>query len=104
MGMALFACSEGEKKQHHEEDHADGVSGETKKSKIHYEEEVHFANITKLTDGGDNAEAYWSFDSKQLVFQVRNDAWGFECDQILRFDPFNDIILEERPTLISTGL
>jgi hypothetical protein len=37
-----------------------------------YPEEMHFKNITQLTFGGDNAEAYWSFDSKYLVFQHYN--------------------------------
>lgn len=45
--------------------------------------EVHLRNIKQLTFGGNNAEAYWSFDSKQLVFQ---SDWGEintqGCDQI----------------------
>ncbi len=28
-----------------------------------------------LTFGGDNAEAYYSFDSKMLVFQATNPDW-----------------------------
>ena len=31
---------------------------------VHYPEEKHFKNIQQLTFGGDNAEAYWSYDSK----------------------------------------
>jgi hypothetical protein len=31
--------------------------------------ETHFANVQQLTFGGDNAEAYFSFDGKWLVFQ-----------------------------------
>ena len=31
--------------------------------------EKHLKNVQQLTFGGDNAEAYWSFDSKKLVFQ-----------------------------------
>ena len=31
--------------------------------------EKHFKSIRQVTFGGDNAEAYWSFDDKQLVFQ-----------------------------------
>ena len=39
-----------------------------------YEKEVHLNNVRQLTYGGDNAEAYWSFDGKQLVFRASNPA------------------------------
>src|SRR5690242_10524504 len=42
--------------------------------------EKHLANIKQLTFGGENAEAYFSFDSKQLIFQSKRDGRG--CDQI----------------------
>lgn len=44
------------------------------------EGEKYLKNIKQLTDGGENAEAYWSFDGKQLVFQSKRDGRG--CDQI----------------------
>jgi TolB protein len=44
--------------------------------------ETHFANVQQLTFGGDNAEAYSSFDSKSIVFQRTNIKEGIECDQI----------------------
>ncbi|MBL7807690.1 MAG: PD40 domain-containing protein, partial [Saprospiraceae bacterium] len=44
--------------------------------------EKHLKNVRQLTFGGDNAEAYWSPDSKWLTFQSNNKAWGLECDQI----------------------
>ncbi|HUM45555.1 MAG TPA: hypothetical protein PLD84_01415 [Chitinophagales bacterium] len=43
--------------------------------------EKHLKNVQQLTFGGDNAEAYWSFDSKKLVFQ-RTDHQQVMCDQI----------------------
>ena len=49
---------------------------------LKYEEETHFKNIQQLTFGGDNAEAYWSYDSKWLVFQRTNVKDGTPCDQI----------------------
>ncbi|HVT85230.1 MAG TPA: hypothetical protein VHD35_08490 [Chitinophagaceae bacterium] len=49
---------------------------------ILYPEEKHFKNIQQLTFGGDNAEAYWSFDGKYIVFQHKNEAEGVNCDQI----------------------
>ena len=47
-----------------------------------YPEETHFKNIKQLTFGGDNAEAYWSYDSKMLVFQRTSAKDGTPCDQI----------------------
>ncbi len=49
---------------------------------LRYPEESHFKNIQQLTYGGDNAEAYWSFDGKMLVFQRTNPKDGIPCDQI----------------------
>ena len=31
--------------------------------------EKHLSNVRQLTFGGQNAEAYWSFDGKKLIFQ-----------------------------------
>lgn len=42
----------------------------------------HLRNIRQLTFGGDNAEAYWSPNSKMLTFQTNNPKWGLHCDQI----------------------
>lgn len=46
-----------------------------------YPDERHFKNIRQLTFGGDNAEAYFSFDSKYLIFQRTNPKEGLYCDQ-----------------------
>ena len=43
-------------------------------------EEKHLANIRQLTFGGQNAEAYWSADGTQLIFQ--SDEGTLPCDQI----------------------
>ena len=40
----------------------------------------HFKNVKQLSFGGENAEAYFSFDGKQLIFQSKRDNRG--CDQI----------------------
>lgn len=42
--------------------------------------EKHLKNIKQLTTGGENAEAYFSFDGKKLSFQSKRDGRG--CDQI----------------------
>lgn len=42
--------------------------------------EKHFRNMKMLTNGGENAEAYFSFDDKKLIFQSTRN--GYPCDQI----------------------
>ena len=42
--------------------------------------EKHLRNIKQLTFGGENAEAYFSFDGRKLIFQSKRDAR--KCDQI----------------------
>lgn len=44
--------------------------------------EKKFANIQQLTFGGDNAEAYFSFDGKWIIFQKTNLKEGIACDQM----------------------
>lgn len=73
-------------------------------SKLHYEKEVHLANIRQLTFGGDNAEAYFSFDNSMLTFQSNFNDWGLECDQIFYFNWQIDDLKNNKPRMISTGL
>jgi TolB protein len=42
--------------------------------------EKHLQNVKQLTFGGENAEAYFSFDGGRLIFQSKRDGRG--CDQI----------------------
>ena len=46
--------------------------------------ENHFANIIQLTDGAENAEAYWSFNGQRLIFQTNRPPHS--CDQIYIMD------------------
>lgn len=48
--------------------------------------EKHLKNLTQLTFGGDNAEAYFSPNGKFLSFQSNNAKWGVKCDQIFNLD------------------
>ncbi len=41
--------------------------------------ETHLRNIKQLTDGGENAEAYFSHDGRRMIFQSTRD--GRTCDQ-----------------------
>ncbi len=64
--------------------------------------EKHFKNITQLTFGGDNAEAYFSPDGEKLTFQSNNKAWGLQCDQIFNLN-IKSASTNYRPAQISTG-
>ncbi|SNT25687.1 WD40-like Beta Propeller Repeat [Ekhidna lutea] len=75
----------------------------TNTDSLRFEQEVHLKNVRQLTWGGNNAEAYWSFDGKSLVFQSDYSEWGVECDQIFTLD-VNDPKKGEQPSMVSTGL
>ncbi|MBS1556627.1 MAG: PD40 domain-containing protein [Bacteroidetes bacterium] len=81
------------------------IDSSTVQDSIHYSREKHFKNVRQLTFGGDNAEAYWSFDGKLVSFQSNNKAWGLNCDQIF-YMPTEGMDLSDgktKPELISTG-
>ena len=66
-------------------------------SNIHIvENEIHFKNLRQLTFSGENAEAYFSSDSKKLIFQG-HDGDGL-CDQIYIMD-----IKSGEYEMVSTG-
>jgi len=73
------------------------------KDSLIYPEEKHFKSIRQVTFGGDNAEAYWSFDDSKLVFQSNYDAWGVACDQIFIMDA-KDRFDTSIPPMVSTGM
>ena len=47
-----------------------------------FESEVHLENLKQLTFGGQNAEAYFSYDGSELIFQSTRDQ--LKCDAIFR--------------------
>jgi len=55
------------------------LSGSKSADTLIYPEEKHFKNMRMLTNGGENAEAYFSFDGTKIIFQSTGQ---FECDQI----------------------
>lgn len=61
-----------------------------------FEGEKHLTNIRMLTDGGENAEAYLSFDEQKLIFQAT--VGELKCDQI-----FSMKIDGSQKQLVSTG-
>jgi TolB protein len=58
--------------------------------------EGHLRNVKQLTFGGENAEAYWSFDGSQLTLQSTRD--GLKADQIFVMNADGS-----NPHMISTG-
>lgn len=58
--------------------------------------EKHLRNVRQLTFGGENAEAYFSFDETKLIFQATVDT--FKCDQIFIMN-----IDGSEKKLVSTG-
>ena len=61
------------------------------------EGENHFARLWRLTNGGENAEGYWSFAGDRIVFQKRASDWGVDCDQIYLWERPNE------PVMLSSG-
>lgn len=64
---------------------------------LHNAKEKHLADVRQLTFGGENAEAYWSLDGKELSFQSTRPPYA--CDQIFRMLPSGEGV----PVLVSTG-
>ncbi len=62
-----------------------------------YPEEKRLKNIRRLTHGGENAEAYFSFNENLIVYQSTRDE--IKCDQIFLMN-----IDGKEQKLISTGL
>ncbi|HMF57517.1 MAG TPA: hypothetical protein VK619_14335 [Pyrinomonadaceae bacterium] len=58
--------------------------------------ERHLRNVRQLSFGGQNAEAYFSGDGRQLIFQSQRD--GRECDQIYTMNTDGS-----RVQMVSTG-
>ncbi len=99
LSALFFGCKSSQHKTAY-----DGKSGATKiVNTLHYPQEKHLKNIKQLTFGGDNAEAYWSFDNTKLTFQSNTKAWGLDCDQIFMMNISDDFSKGEIPQMISTG-
>lgn len=75
-----------------------GANSTTDSSAIHFAQEVHLKNTRQLTFGGENAEAYWSFDDTRLTYQYTNKSKGAMCDQIFMMN-----LADSTYSLISTG-
>ena len=68
-----------------------------------YPDETHFKNLQQLTFGGDNAEAYFSYDGKWLIFQKTYAKEGIPCDQMYIGKIPSKPGEKFEPKLVSTG-
>ncbi|MFQ5569919.1 MAG: TolB family protein [Rhodothermales bacterium] len=73
---------------------------------LRYPGEVHLRNVRQLTFGGNNAEAYWSFDDTQLILQSDwSDINDQGCDQIYVMNADGSALEDgQQYRLVSTGL
>ena len=102
--LLICACSQKkEVAQEINEETEAGFSWSFDHDSLIYDQETHFSHMQQLTNGGDNAEAYWSFDDRKLTFQATNSDWGAECDQIFIYDLETKKSVGHKPSLLSTG-
>jgi TolB protein len=73
-----------------------GGDGDKKQPVIFQGEERHFAALRKLTDGGQNAEAYFSKDDSSIIFQSQHG--DLAADQMFTMSPAG-----ERSVMVSNG-
>lgn len=96
----LMACSGKKEKS---DSIAVAVTYDESKDTLRYPEEKHLRNVMMLTYGGENAEAYWSFDGEKLTFQKTDGENGLPCDQIFYWNLADGSMIGKQPQLISTG-
>ena len=72
------------------------ILAEDPESPLVYAGEKYFATVRQLTFGGQNAEGYFSFDERRIIFQSTRDS--FQCDQEFVMD-----LTSGRIQLVSTG-
>lgn len=94
MGMLFTSCGSANKV---------ATAGSASADTLRYPQEVHFKNLRQLTFGGNNAEAYFSFDDKKIVFQSDYETWGVSCDQIFIADLAKSDMKNTPPQMISTS-
>lgn len=77
--VALVGCTAQEADQNKPDEKTDAAVMATI-----FEGESHLTNVRQLTFGGQNAEAYFSYDGTELIFQATTDS--MECDAIFRMN------------------
>lgn len=101
--LLMLSCNASKEEKQLESEHQSKY--DPKSDSLRFPGEIHFRNIRQLTFGGNNAEAYWSFDDKQLIFQSDWEKINDQgCDQqfIMNADG-TDLSTGEKYRLVSTG-
>ena len=103
MFLFVMACAPTDSNSEQADSTTDTEQAETVAStdSLIYPEEKNFTSLKQLTFGGDNAEAYFSYDNKNLVFQATNPKWDAACDQIFMMSL--DGVGQGKAKLLSTG-
>ncbi|MBN2868830.1 MAG: PD40 domain-containing protein [Flavobacteriaceae bacterium] len=102
--LCVFSCKDDKKSTTETETSTTTETLKKTDNPLIFPEEKHFKNLRQVTFGGDNAEAYWSFNDSLLVFQSNNKKWGVNCDQMFLLhanETLNDSIA---PPMLSTGM
>lgn len=98
ISLATISCKDEKKSTSKTTENHEKTSSDS----LIYPEEKHFKSLKQITFGGDNAEAYWSFDDEQLVFQSNNTNWNVSCDQMFLMN-VDDTFKDKIPPMLSTG-
>ncbi len=97
IGLIVSCNSPREKK---ENPHGHNFKKDNLDDSLHYSREIHLKNVRQLTFGGNNAEAYFSFDDKKLIFQSDwKEINPQGCDQIF----IMELSRPKEYKLVSTG-
>ena len=99
--LCVLSCKENKNTETTNKESSE-VQLDTKKDSLIFKEERHFKSIQQVTFGGDNAEAYWSFDDKQMIFQSNFKDWGLNCDQMFLMNT-GESFKDNKPPMVSTG-
>jgi len=99
IGVLFVAACTSTQKSSQEETTATASTVDT----LIYPQEKHFKNMRQLTFGGDNAEAYWSYDDNKLVMQIRDSKLGIDCDQIFYMNINRATNEGSKPIMLSSG-
>ncbi|WP_445386406.1 TolB family protein [Robiginitalea sp. IMCC44478] len=100
-GILIISCKQG-KTEAEQTGESQSPMAITSDSLI-YPGEKHFKSIRQVTFGGDNAEAYWSFDDSHIIFQSNYEKWGVGCDQMFIMGA-EERFENKQPPMVSTGM
>ena len=106
ISVLVLSCTDSYDNQQEDSDSSTAEAAyDASADSLRFEGESHLRNIRQLTFGGNNAEAYWSLDGTQLVFQSDWDQINDQgCDQIFVMNvdgsPMDN---DQQYRLVSTG-